>query len=1022
MKRRSLVSLAAVVAMVATSCSQPESQAFVDVPPIDDTIRTEAAFPDDGLSHFIVTPIADVDDVAGVDGAATTGAGDQSVDLSRFLTPEMVAGMPFGSSLEARDGVVGYVDETGQFVEIEGAPPAATPATTVPVPTDDEPVEVAMAYGNPYIDTLAADPAVASVTVIGDGSFGVSVSDPSVLDPRTFAIADDVPLGMTTDQYEPYQWALENDGTNLENVTTVAQSEDADIDITPTLERADGKGIVIAVVDSGVDFSHQDLANSAWSNVGEICGNGIDDDGNGYVDDCSGWDFGTNDASPYNQGADAHGTHVSGIITANRDGRGVAGVAPDARIMDLNVARRTPQGDSISGASVTAAIRYAVDNGADIINLSLGSQPGASAESVAPMAAAIDYAGANGVIVVVAAGNNGVDLASLPVYPASFNRSNMIVVGASGPTDSRAGFSNYNAGIVDVYAPGELILSTVPGDDFRFMSGTSQAAPATAAAVALIMQTNPDASMTDVIDAVSASVDQADGLSTSAASGRINVATAIGANGAPPIPTELDVRVSGVQQPSNEVTATIEITTPPDVFNEDYRWELSLVFTDDNGAYAVIDHPFLVDGDPVSTGENGALALGPADVTSVAVGTTLPAGRYSFIVEAVPTADPSFRLRDAFVTTFEIPGDPDTPVDTTPPTTAVPPSTTTPAGSDPVDETPDDTGVDSTTPNDDADDSRNDDDGSGDSAPGETSTGGSTPTTTSGATGSTPSAGGSSTTTPAETSTGGSNATVPTTGVPTTSAAGDGGSPTTTTVDTVEAPSTTTPGSAEPGADWTTPTPDGPPPTPSDIGTGEAKKGAWESTSVSPQAGYVNMANTVTIRGNFPSDTYVWFGGQPGQVVHQNRGQITVRTPLRAEPGLVDITLQKSPTGVVLTIPDAYAFVALDGSTGDPDGDAGSGGEQGDGTSTDGSTGDGASGGSDGTSGGDSSDDGSAEDDTTGGTETGDDTASSSDRRARMLVGSPLPLSNGLQGGSVTPNLAAGVPVCSTDPCSSTRR
>jgi hypothetical protein len=184
---------------------------------------------------------------------------------------------------------------------------------------------------------------------------------------------------------------------------------------------------------------------------------------------------------------------------------------------------------------------------------------------------------------------------------------------------------------------------------------------------------------------------------------------------------------------------------------------------------------------------------------------------------------------------------------------------------------------------------------------------------------------------------------------------------------------------------------------------------------VSPQAGYVNQATTVTIRGNFPSSTYVWFGEQPGQVVHQNQSSITVRTPLRADPGVVDVTLQKSQNGVVLTIPAAYAFVGYDGTLPDGSGDTTPSPSDGttDSTNPDGTTDDGA--GAPGSGDNDSNGDSTGDGDT-------DETGSTSDRRARMTVGAAVELPNGLQGASVLPNLAANVVVCSTDPCTAVRR
>ncbi len=962
----------------------------------------------------------------------------------------MVAAMPPGARLEARDGTVGYIDVDGNFVAFDPAvlskPPVAPEERAPEAAEPAAPIEPL--YGNPYIDQLATAPAVERIIVIGDGTYGVETSDPSVIDSAIFSSVEDVPLGITTELYEDYQWGLENDGTNLDRVQAIDQTDDADLDVAPTLGRADGQGIVIAVIDSGVDFSHTDLENSAWSNLGEICGNGIDDEGNGFVDDCNGWDFANNDATPFNRGADSHGTHVAGIITANRNGVGIAGVAPDARIMDLNVGQGSGSSMAISGASVTAAIRYAVDNGADIINLSLGSQPGTPAAAVAPMGAAIDYAASQGVLVVAAAGNNNVDLASLPVYPASFNRPNMIVVGASTPSDTRAEFSNYNAGIVDVYAPGVLMLSTIPGNDYRFMSGTSQAAPAAAAAAALVMQMNPDAPMSSVMDAVTSTADRKDALSTSTVSGRVNAAAAIGEGDAPPIPTELEVLVSGLLSPSNEVAAEIEIVTPPEVFDEEYRWELSLLSTTDNGVYAIIDHPFLVDGVETATGANGAIDLGSEEATAIGLATNLPSGRYSFIIEAVPTADASFRLGDAFVTTFEIAGDE---FDGTPPTTVEveqPTSTVAPdaggeggAGPDqPSTTLSNQVGVTTTAPQGGQTTTTAPaggevgGDGSTPAAPTTAPGAGPTTTVSSGSGSSTTTPDGSpSTTTSVSSGGGGSDSGGSGTGS-SDGGSSDGGSSDAGDAGSGDTPSTTTPGGIGTAPVNTVPT--GPAPVPDGLDTGVAKKGAWESTSVSPQAGYVNQANTVVIRGNFPSDTYVWFDDQPGQVVHQNRESITVRTPLRATAGIVDITLQKSRNGVVLEIPDAYAFVDVaanedangdggssdggttgsDGTSGDSGSGDGTNGDAGSGDGTNGGGGSGESGSGDGTNGDAGSGDSDADDDN------GDESPQQSNRRARMIVGGAVELGNGLLGASVTPNLAAGAPLCSNDPCAAVRR
>ena len=178
-----------------------------------------------------------------------------------------------------------------------------------------------------------------------------------------------------------------------------------------------GQGVVVAVVDTGVDLSHPELMSQIWVNPGEIAGNGIDDDGNGYVDDTNGWDFAGGDNNP--DDGNGHGTHVAGTIAAANNGVGATGVAYGTTIMPVAVLGSDGSG---SYASVAAGIRYAVDEGAHIINLSLG---GSSSSLVF---SAIQYALANNVLVVAASGNDG---ASTPGYPARYSSSlsNVISVG-----------------------------------------------------------------------------------------------------------------------------------------------------------------------------------------------------------------------------------------------------------------------------------------------------------------------------------------------------------------------------------------------------------------------------------------------------------------------------------------------------------------------------------------------------------------------------------------------------------------
>ena len=244
-----------------------------------------------------------------------------------------------------------------------------------------------------------------------------------------------------------------------------------------------GQGVIVAVVDSGVDYTHPDLSANMWRNSREIAGNGIDDDGNGFIDDIYGWNFFDNNNTPLDEGG--HGTHVAGTIAAVRNTFGVTGIAYNAKIMALK-ALGGSQGAN-SGNSVGNSIRYAADNGARVINLSLGgSNPSPDTLS------AIQYAISKGAIVVSASGNES---ESAPGYPARYADQFGIAVGAVNYNRTLTNFSN-RAGTTPmayVTAPGAYsnldigIYSTLPGAKYGLMPGTSMAAPHVAGVVALML-------------------------------------------------------------------------------------------------------------------------------------------------------------------------------------------------------------------------------------------------------------------------------------------------------------------------------------------------------------------------------------------------------------------------------------------------------------------------------------------------------------------------------------------------------
>jgi subtilisin family serine protease len=252
-------------------------------------------------------------------------------------------------------------------------------------------------------------------------------------------------------------WALQNTGQTV-NGSSGTPNDDIRFLGAWSLARPAGTGVVVAVIDTGVDTTHPDLAGNIWVNPGEIPGNGIDDDGDGLVDDVHGYDFADGTADPTDSGF--HGTHVAGTIAATGNNlTGVIGVDFQARIMAL---RASSDGNSLPDSAIIDALQYAAmmkTRGVNIvaINESFGGGGYSSAEQ-----AALQAVGDVGIVACVAAGNSSANNDATPFYPASYRLPNMIVVAASDQNDALASFSNYGATTVDLAAPGVNILSTLP--------------------------------------------------------------------------------------------------------------------------------------------------------------------------------------------------------------------------------------------------------------------------------------------------------------------------------------------------------------------------------------------------------------------------------------------------------------------------------------------------------------------------------------------------------------------------------
>lgn len=350
----------------------------------------------------------------------------------------------------------------------------------------------------------------------------------------------------------PEQWGMDNTGQAHAisgSAGTRAGTADADMDVPEAWDLQQGSAdTVVAIMDSGVDVAHPDLAANIWVNEGEVAGNGVDDDGNGYIDDINGWDFADDDATLLEPDGNYigwdHGTHVAGIIGAVADnGIGVAGVCPSCKLMVLKMFEPFDlDGDGVDDTMVgdlaaeLKAFDYAMQMGADVVNGSFGGPIFASRAERGRVKRGI----ARGITMVFAAGNEngdndllipGVDFDGdqmpdmlSPAYPASYDLPGIISVAASNDADQNGfvsacymelgseewpcAFTNWGRDSVDVSAPGVDIVSTLPNDSYETFDGTSMAAPNVAGVAGLVKAHHPAYSPRQVANAIMNSVDE----------------------------------------------------------------------------------------------------------------------------------------------------------------------------------------------------------------------------------------------------------------------------------------------------------------------------------------------------------------------------------------------------------------------------------------------------------------------------------------------------------------------------------
>jgi subtilisin family serine protease len=280
------------------------------------------------------------------------------------------------------------------------------------------------------------------------------------------------------------QWGLFNSGNNG-NVVSIQGGGRAGADINALNAWTITKGstnVKIAVIDTGVDYNHPDLKNQMDINQAELKGmTGVDDDGNGFVDDIYGYDFAYNDGDPMDGGG--HGTHCAGVIGASHNGQGTVGVMANVKIVGIKFLDDEGSGDEINAIK---AIDYAIKRKVHVMSNSWGGE-----DRVQALEDAIVAANEAGIVFLAASGNDAADNDKVKSFPANYDSPNLISVGSFDAWGEISDFSNYGLNSVHVLAPGTDILSTYPGGKYKTMSGTSMATPHAAGIVGLLLSKEP---------------------------------------------------------------------------------------------------------------------------------------------------------------------------------------------------------------------------------------------------------------------------------------------------------------------------------------------------------------------------------------------------------------------------------------------------------------------------------------------------------------------------------------------------
>lgn len=600
--------------------------------------------PGDGLNRFVLTLGDDMTAPPTAPAALAASTAPLTVAPSAATWPDpagrgrldvalltrAMADLGPGGRTAVLDGVAYYVHESGAMVISVGGDGAVLPSA----PADASPGDA--------LAQLAAHPDIDSAQRLDDGTVLVATSlDLAAVRalPQVGEAVESVQVPVAADAHDPFYashgWHLRNTGANAFGQTATAG---ADVGAPAGWDATLGQGTVVAVVDTGFDSDHPDLAGSLWTNPTEACGT-VDTNRNGKVGDCRGWNFYRNSADIDNGVDGTHGTNVAGVIAAAKDnGHGLAGLAPRTLIMPLVVGG----GSSVDINLAAQAIRYAADNGADVINGSFGGA--LSGPILTTLTAAVDYAIGKGVVVVVAAGNDSANRDTKPVYPASLPNPALLTVGSSTATDVPAAHSAYGPATVDLFAPGSLVATTWNDGSYRLVSGTSIASPLVAAAAALHLSLNPALTPAQVRERILADSTKLAAFAGKVVSGgRLSVG-ALGGAGSTSYTFSAMTAQPGSQTPAVQVTSSAA--------GGSYQVRLGLAMLLDGEVWAVAGEDITLAGTTVTTDDTGTATFDLGVLESLGSRTlqptlTLGAGQFGLVVQVLKDGQPLTRAHAA---------------------------------------------------------------------------------------------------------------------------------------------------------------------------------------------------------------------------------------------------------------------------------------------------------------------------------------------------------------------------------------